>query len=270
MINDLPPIQGHAIHLISDASDRVVDLEHLVAERTLQLQAAADRLQKKDAEIGCLNAEILHLNAETAHLNSELDDLKMELQRLQSPDRGQMNLADEMREMRAGIRDIQAAKREHRSHLTPERPVPRHTSTPHAQHASSSTWEMSPLALSATLNDTIQIPSQHADVTLRDVGPEDHARIHKQNHGQVGRYGCLLFRSIISDEHYRAWSKNTNWDGSRGKRALPQNVKNFVISTLQHKFPAVGSNDLKDCIDKINEYLRITRKNQPHTSPSVI
>ncbi|KAL2099574.1 hypothetical protein ACEWY4_003968 [Coilia grayii] len=115
---------------------------------------------------------------------------------------------------------------------------------------------MSPLALSATLNESIQIPGQHADVTLRDVGPEDHARIHKQSYGQVGRYGCLLFRSIISDEQYRAWSKTTNWDGSRGKRALPQNVKNFVISTLQRKFPALGSNDFKDCIDKINEYLR--------------
>ncbi|KAL2086205.1 hypothetical protein ACEWY4_017264 [Coilia grayii] len=101
---------------------------------------------------------------------------------------------------------------------------------------------------------------QHADVTLRDVSPKDHASIRCQSRGQVGRYGCLLFRSIISEQQYRDWSKTTNWNGSRGKRALPQNVKKFVISTLQREFPSMGGSDLKDCIDKINEYLRITRR----------
>ncbi|KAL2086204.1 hypothetical protein ACEWY4_017263 [Coilia grayii] len=109
-------------------------------------------------------------------------------------------------------------------------------------------------------NSCIPSHGQHADVTLRDVSPKDHASIRCQSRGQVGRYGCLLFRSIISEQQYRDWSKTTNWDGSRGKRALPQNVKKFVISTLQREFPSMGGSDLKDCIDKINEYLRITRR----------
>ncbi|XP_076148802.1 ATP-binding cassette sub-family C member 12-like [Alosa pseudoharengus] len=124
--------------------------------------------------------------------------------------------------MRAGIGELQATLREQRSYSTPERPIPRCTSTPAPE---TSSLQMSPLALSVTLNDSIQVPSQHADVTLRDVGPEDHAKIHQQRYGQVpvGRYGCLLFRSIVTEEHYKAWSKTTNWDGAKGKRALPQN-----------------------------------------------
>ncbi|XP_076144364.1 protein Pat-like [Alosa pseudoharengus] len=159
--------------------------------------------------------------------------------------------------MRAGIGELQATLREQRSYSTPERPIPRCTSTPAPE---TSSLQMSPLALSVTLNDSIQVPSQHADVTLRDVGPEDHAKIHQQSYGKVGRYGCLLFRSIVTEEHYKAWSKTTNWDGAKGKRALPQNVKNFVVSTLQRKFPAMGRSELKDCINKINEFLRTTRR----------
>ncbi len=119
---------------------------------------------------------------------------------------------------------------------------------------------MSPLALSATLDDSIQAPSQHEDVTLRDFGPEDHARVHHQSYGHVGRYGCLLFRTIISEEDYRTWRKTTNWDGSRGKRALPRNVKDFFTSTVQRKFPGCGASGLKKCVDRINEYLRTPRR----------
>uniref|UniRef100_A0AAV2MI88 Uncharacterized protein n=1 Tax=Knipowitschia caucasica TaxID=637954 RepID=A0AAV2MI88_KNICA len=55
-----------------------------------------------------------------------------------------------------------------------------------------------------------------AELTAERARVEDHSRIHQQSFGQVGRYGCLLFRHIISEENYQTWTKTTNWDGSRG------------------------------------------------------
>lgn len=207
---------------------------------------AAEKAQADERD-----AKVVSLKAENNNLRQENDNLRLELQRLQSRECGHLEILQEMRDMRAGIGELQAAPREQRRHSTPM--TPRCAST-----LESSTLQMSPLVLSSTFNNSIQNAGQHRDVTLHHVSPEDHARIHQQSHGQVGRYGCLLFRTIIPEEYYRAWSKTTNWYGSKGKRALPQDVKNFVISTLQQKFPDIGSSGLMDCIDKINEFLRKT------------
>ncbi|KAG5262285.1 hypothetical protein AALO_G00273480 [Alosa alosa] len=186
--------------------DRVTHLESRLADRTAQLAAEKARVAERDAENDRLKAEV--------------NNLKRELQQLRETSHLESH-RDILQEMRAGIGELQATLREQRSYSTPERPMPRCTSTPAPE---TSSLQMSPLALSITLNDS--------------------------------RYGCLLFRSIVTEEHYKAWSKTTNWDGAKGKRALPQNVKNFVVSTLQRKFPAMGRSELKDCINKINEFLR--------------
>lgn len=190
-------------------------------------------------------------------MRAENNSLRQENQRLRETVRFESKRGEEaiMEEVRAGFRELQAVLREQRTQrnisATTGRSIP---------ESSSSEAPVSPLAVSLTLEDSTSFPRQHSDVQLLDIGPEDHTKLHQQSFGQVGRYGCLLFRKVISEEDYKAWSKTTNWDGSRGKQELPRNVKNFVVDTLKRKFPKMDVKDLKDCIDKINEFLRTPRK----------
>ncbi|XP_041961187.1 uncharacterized protein LOC121719532 isoform X1 [Alosa sapidissima] len=228
----------------------MANMESCLAERTADLTS-------ERARVAQLLAENASLKADLSASRAEIDNLRQEMQELRET--SQRSLL--MEEMRAGIGELHSALR--MVHSTPVRPMPRRASTPAPELDSSvsSDCQMSPLALSSSFNDSIQIPRQWADVSLRDFGPEDHARLHQQSFGQVGRYGCLLFRHIISEENYQAWSKTTNWDGSKGKRALPQNVKTFVVATLKRHFPDMDRGGLKECVNKINEFLRTTRKN---------
>ncbi|XP_038158591.1 M-phase phosphoprotein 8 isoform X3 [Cyprinodon tularosa] len=243
----------------------VHDLEILLAERSAQLAERSAQVTQKTIQLAAASAHVAEMDAEIVRLKEENEKLKQDLEGLRTTShvdnhRGGLDI---LQEVRAGIGEIQETLREQSRDLKPERPMPTCTLKPVRELSAS---QMSPLSLSSTFNNNIQVPSQHADVTLRDFTPEDHARIHRQSYGQVGRYGCLLFRSVISEEHYMAWSKTTNWDGVKGKRALPQNVKKFVVSTLQQKFPDMRNSDLKDCIEKINEFLRTTRKSSKRLS----
>ncbi|XP_041960376.1 uncharacterized protein LOC121718968 isoform X1 [Alosa sapidissima] len=246
----VPITRGKNKDLLCDDKGWMANVESRLAARTAELTS-------EQAQVAQLLAENASLKADLSASRAETDNLRQEMQGLREA--SQTGLL--MQEMRAGIRELHSALR--MVHSTPVRPVPRRASTPSPQLDSSvlSDCQMSPLALSSSLNDSIQIPCQWADVSLRDFGPEDHARLHQQSYGQVGRYGCLLFRHIISEENYQAWSKTTNWDGSKGKRALPQNVKTFVVATLKRHFPGMDRGKLKECVDKINEFLRTTRKN---------
>ncbi|XP_076118401.1 uncharacterized protein LOC143099207 isoform X2 [Alosa pseudoharengus] len=228
----------------------MANMESRLAERTADLASERARVAQLLAENASLKADLSASRAETDNLRQEMQEL------IETSQRSLL-----MQEMRAGIGELHSALRV--VHSTPVRPIPRSASTPAPEIDSSvlSDCQMSPLALSSSLNDSIQIPHQCADVSLRDFGPEDHSRLHQQSYGQVGRYGCLLFRHIISEENYQAWSKTTNWDGSKGKRALPQNVKTFVVATLKRHFPDMDRGGLKECVHKINEFLRTTRKN---------
>ena len=231
-----------------------VALNMLLDHRTQQLQREKEEKGKLLAEKETLLAKITRMEDELATLRQENQNLR---ESGNSEGRGQAF----MEEIRAGIGELRDAFREQRTRipvtpLTPVRPIPRHTSTP---DLSSSQALMSPLVLSST-SDSINISHQHPDVSLRHVGPEDHAQVRHQSHGQVGRFGCLLFRRVISEDNYRAWAKTTNWDGSRGKHELPQNVKNFVVQSLRTEFPGMDRKDLKYCIDKINEFLRTPRR----------
>ncbi|KAG7240402.1 hypothetical protein INR49_026973 [Caranx melampygus] len=240
-----------------DDKARVVHLERLLARRTAELAAEKRRvaplLADKDAEIARLKADLKALRADN-------DSLRQENQRLRESSHSECQGGELaiMEEVRAGFGELQAALQKQRSHgnvsAAPERPTPRCT----ASSAASSTSEarVSPSAL----GDSVETPRQHSDVSLRAIGPKDCARLRHQSYGQVGRFGCLLFRKVISEENYKAWSRTTNWDGSRGKHELPQNVKKFVVKTLRRNFPAMKKKGLKDCINKINEFLRTTRK----------
>ncbi|XP_062389937.1 uncharacterized protein LOC134078204 [Sardina pilchardus] len=214
----------------------------MTREKNRELRLIEADLTAEQAQVAQLLAENAQLKADLSADRAEANVLRHEIQRLRkNSQRGLL-----MQEMRAEIGELRSAQR--------MRPIPRRASAP-APELDSSMETLGP-----PLNDSSPIPNQWADVSLRDFGPEDHARLHQESYGQVGRYGCLLFRHIISEENYQAWSKTTNWDGSRNKRALPQNVTSFVVATLKRHFPGMDRSGLKDCIYKINEFLRTTRK----------
>ncbi|XP_076152726.1 uncharacterized protein LOC143136108 [Alosa pseudoharengus] len=232
--------------LLCDDKGWMANMESRLAARTADLTS-------ERARVAQLLAENASLKADLSASRAEADNLRREIQGLSEASPGLL-----VEEMRAGIGELHSVLRMVNS--TPARSIPRRASTP-APEVDSSDSQMSPSAISSSLTNSIQMTGQWPDVSLRDVGPEDHVRLLQMSFGQVGRYGCLLFRHIISEENYQAWSKTTNWDGSRGKRSLPQNVKTFVVSTLRRHFPDMDRGELKECVDKINEFLRTTRKN---------
>ncbi|XP_034747438.1 zinc finger protein 484-like [Etheostoma cragini] len=105
-----------------------------------------------------------------------------------------------------------------------------------------------------------QRPWQHPDIEIRDVTPEEHLKLLWMSQGRADRYGCSLFRFITPEEKYRAWCVTTNWDGSRGKWALPRNLKAFLLHTLHQRFQPMAAREEKMLIDSVNEVLRTPRQ----------
>ncbi|XP_062402713.1 uncharacterized protein LOC134093571 [Sardina pilchardus] len=219
--------------LLCDEEDWTPNMESRLAARRADLTAERARVSQLLAENALLKADLSASRAETVNLRQEMQHLS------------------ETSLMELLVPEMKAEKPIRGCAVTP---------APELDSSALSDCRRSPSALSSFM-DSIHVPHQWADVSLRAFGPKDHVRLHQQSFGQVGRYGCLLFRHVISEENYQAWSKTTNWDGSRGKRALPQNVKSFVISTLKKQFPDMDRGKLKESVDKINEFLRTTRKN---------
>ncbi|XP_048103143.1 activating transcription factor 7-interacting protein 1-like isoform X1 [Alosa alosa] len=222
--------QGTAVYLVTkkpmllcDDKGWMANMESRLAARTADLTSERTRAAQLLAENASLKADLLASRVETDNLRQELQGLR---------ETSQMGGS-------AGIGEPHSAL---------------HSTAPEFDSSVLLDYQMS-------LTNSIRMTGQRPDVSLRHFGPEDHVRLHTLSFGQVGRYGCLLFRHIISEENYKAWSKTTNWDGSRGKRALPQNVRTFVVATLKRHFPDMDRGELKECIDKINEFLRTTRKN---------
>ncbi|XP_063301940.1 uncharacterized protein LOC134601395 [Pelobates fuscus] len=79
-----------------------------------------------------------------------------------------------------------------------------------------------------------------------------------QSRGQPHRYAQLLFQHHVPYSVYKTWTHNTNYDGSRGKHALPKNLKRLIITETSAAFkltPPV----LKKIKDTLNGLLRIPR-----------
>lgn len=207
----------------SDEADEVPGFQSCLSDKTKRPSAKTAQADETDTANNCLKTDI--------------NNLKQELQEFQSRECGHLDI---LQTMTAGFVELKTALCEQRTSLTPEGPKERDHSAPEPSFK--------------------REPIQHTDVALLDVSPEKLNLLYKRSFGQVGRYGCLVFRSIISNEHYKVWKKTTNWDGSRGKKALPKNVKDFVMSAVQRRFPKLKYKDRKVCIDRINEYLRRPRR----------
>ncbi|OCT89482.1 uncharacterized protein LOC108711335 isoform X2 [Xenopus laevis] len=79
-----------------------------------------------------------------------------------------------------------------------------------------------------------------------------------QSRGQPHRFAQLLFQHHVPYSLYKTWTHNTNFDGSRGKHALPKNLKRVILNETSSAYkmtPVV----LKKIKDTLNALLRIPR-----------
>ncbi|KAG8440358.1 hypothetical protein GDO86_006201 [Hymenochirus boettgeri] len=79
-----------------------------------------------------------------------------------------------------------------------------------------------------------------------------------QSRGQPHRFAQLLFQHHVPYSLYKTWTHNTNFDGSRGKHALPKNLKRVILNETSAAYkmtPFV----LKKIKDTLNALLRIPR-----------
>uniref|UniRef100_A0A8C5QUS2 KRAB domain-containing protein n=1 Tax=Leptobrachium leishanense TaxID=445787 RepID=A0A8C5QUS2_9ANUR len=80
-----------------------------------------------------------------------------------------------------------------------------------------------------------------------------------QSRDQPHRYAQLLFQHHVPYSVYKTWTHNTNFDGSRGKHALPKNLKKLIIRETSTAFK-VTTAVLKKIRDTLNALLRIPRR----------
>lgn len=113
--------------------------------------------------------------------------------------------------------------------------------------------------------DSQQIePCCHPDLEIRPPSDKQLEFLFKQSRRRPDRYGCLLFRAVLPQRKYMEWASNTNWDGARGKFALPVNLRHFIIKTVSQRFPCMTNSDRKRIKDRVNEFLRSPRNNVGH------
>ncbi|KAM4665089.1 uncharacterized protein O3C94_013002 [Discoglossus pictus] len=96
------------------------------------------------------------------------------------------------------------------------------------------------------------------DIPLPTLSAELRKNFRLRSHRQPHRYAQLLFQHFVPYSLYKTWTHNTNYDGSRGKRALPNNLKRVILnetSDIYRLTPAV----LKKIKDTLNALLRIPR-----------
>ncbi|XP_072566473.1 uncharacterized protein [Paramormyrops kingsleyae] len=105
------------------------------------------------------------------------------------------------------------------------------------------------------------------DITLNHVPLETEQRMYLDSTGPDGkpradRFAVHLFKRLIPLRVYQDWVGLVNFDGSRGKNALPHNVRQAISDAVAKKFHATAQ-DWKQIKDRINEILRKKRLSFP-------
>lgn len=106
------------------------------------------------------------------------------------------------------------------------------------------------------------------DVCLNPVSMKKEKKLYLESAGKDGRprperFAVLLFKSLVPHEVYREWSGTVNYDGSRGKNALPNNLRKAIAEVVRRKFPNLTPCDWKMIKDRLNELLRTRRLTFP-------
>ncbi|XP_073769509.1 uncharacterized protein [Danio rerio] len=136
--------------------------------------------------------------------------------------------------------------------------------------ATEAQWTQDPMHTPINLNEDMEQSevtsagptpnsSCHPDLLFSPPTQEHIDMLMVQSHGRPDRYGCLLFRAVVPDQRYAEWASTTNWDGLRGKVALPVNLKQFVRDSVIKRYPNLTSADSKRIKDRVNEFLRSPR-----------
>lgn len=105
------------------------------------------------------------------------------------------------------------------------------------------------------------------DVLLNHVSVETENKLYLDSTGPDGkpradRFAVLLFKRLIPLNLYQTWAGSVNFDGSRGKYALPNNLRQALSDAVGRRFnPAVR--DWKLIRDRLNELLRNRRTTFP-------
>ncbi|XP_072554771.1 uncharacterized protein [Paramormyrops kingsleyae] len=105
------------------------------------------------------------------------------------------------------------------------------------------------------------------DVLLNHVSLETENKLYLDSTGPDGkpradRFAVLLFKRLIPLNLYQNWAGSVNFDGSRGKNALPNNLRQALSDAVGRRFnPAVR--DWKLIRDRLNELLRNRRTTFP-------
>lgn len=99
------------------------------------------------------------------------------------------------------------------------------------------------------------------DVTLNDLSLEKRQRLYEKSKRdgkpRPERFAVLLFRSLIPRDVYRNWAGMVNFEGSRGKNALPINLRKAIFETIEQTLQVqMTPCDCKMIKGRLNEFLR--------------
>ncbi|KAM4632220.1 uncharacterized protein O3C94_018748 [Discoglossus pictus] len=117
-----------------------------------------------------------------------------------------------------------------------------------------------------TSSDSLQscVPKRHQrgqprpNIKLAPLKQSD-LNIMQQNHnGKAHVYAKYLFQHFVSFNIYQTWTRNTNFDGSFGKNAIPKNLRDAILKWVRKQF-TLTKTKRKNIRDTINCLLRTPR-----------
>lgn len=100
------------------------------------------------------------------------------------------------------------------------------------------------------------------DVPLNRVSQEKKQELYRKSAQRDGRpspvrFAFFLFKSLIQPDIYQKWSGSVDFDGTKGKYSLPNNLKKNILEATNLAFQhSVTPNDYKMIRDRINTHLR--------------
>lgn len=240
-------------------------------ERQTVLEDLRPELERRDAEIGALKQQLRVCKAkhveEMEALRSELRickeahaEAKASLADMQATHRGLIEIhstvVTQLSEAQTAVTEalrtrLNCAHTPTSDCLTPTRGTP-------CRHEESRGSRPMPSSATASIRNC------HPELPFTSPTPGLLESLMMQSQGWPDRYGCLLFRAVVPQHLHEEWASTTNWDGSRGKRGLPVNIRHFITNSVALRFPRMASSDGKRIKDRVNKFLRSQRNTVAH------
>ncbi|XP_041434683.1 uncharacterized protein LOC121399005 [Xenopus laevis] len=83
------------------------------------------------------------------------------------------------------------------------------------------------------------------DIKLQALKKLDLQIMEEHHNGKPHVYAKLLFQHFVQFETYKTWTQNTNFDGYRGKNAIPKNLRVAIRKQVRKRFQLTK----KDCVE---------------------